>query len=467
MGLASRAVRNIARRKARVLLAVIAIGISMAIMISIPAGLNATQSAMSGLNDQMAVDYEAQAEQIETTASLIEVGNTETSSGNRAGSSSSTVNESVMETIGTIDGVEAIVAFVSMSEGMPQREDFIGSATPPTDSSEGTSGMPSFPGGGSAPDFSGIDFSDMRSMFSDVVKVLGVDLQEDYIANYSILPDTILEGRNLEAGETGSVLLTENLTAYYDVEVGGTITIENTTFTVVGLYQNTTSQGNRTVYMSLADAQEIYDLGTNVSYLYVYVEDSSMAETIADAISLVYSDISVSTMTDRLEELRAQQERSEETLASAATTLQQTENTATQEMIIAVVATAAIILFVMLYSVKERTKEIGVLKTLGFSKRQVIMQFILEGVIISAIAAAVGAVIGWVGTSTLASLLLPSSTTSSMGGQAAQVTGLSIQPDLAWVVVAFLLVVAIGAVGSLYPAWRASRTRPVEALKNE
>jgi len=219
--------------------------------------------------------------------------------------------------------------------------------------------------------------------------------------------------------------------------------------------------------MSLADAQEIYDLGTNVSYLYVYVEDSSMAETIADAISLVYSDISVSTMTDRLEELRAQQERSEETLASAATTLQQTENTATQEMIIAVVATAAIILFVMLYSVKERTKEIGVLKTLGFSKRQVIMQFILEGVIISAIAAAVGAVIGWVGTSTLASLLLPSSTTSSMGGQAAQVTGLSIQPDLAWVVVAFLLVVAIGAVGSLYPAWRASRTRPVEALKNE
>ena len=35
------------------------------------------------------------------------------------------------------------------------------------------------------------------------------------------------------------------------------------------------------------------------------------------------------------------------------------------------------------------------------------------------------------------------------------------------VIMAFALVVAMGALGSLYPAWRASRTRPVEALKNE
>lgn len=42
LGIASRAARNIARRKGRVLLAVIAIGIAMAVMISIPAGLNAS-----------------------------------------------------------------------------------------------------------------------------------------------------------------------------------------------------------------------------------------------------------------------------------------------------------------------------------------------------------------------------------------------------------------------------------------
>jgi putative ABC transport system permease protein len=311
------------------------------------------------------------------------------------------------------------------------------------------------------------DIDSMRNMLSDTVTVLGVSLTEDAIDNYSVLPSTIIEGRNLYANETGAVLLTKNLTAYYDTSLGGTITIQNHTFTVVGIYQNTTTMGNRTVYMSIADAQDIYGLGTSVSYLYVYAENDDYVSTIASAIKLAYSDITVSTMADRLEELTKMQEMSEATLSNAATTLQQTENTATQMVIVAVVATILIILFVMLYTVKERTKEIGVLKTMGFSKRAVIAQFVLEGTIMTAIAGAVGAVIGWVGSSALSSLFLTSSTQEVGRGVQAQTTSLAIQPDPLWVLMAFALVVAMGALGSLYPAWRASRTRPVEALKNE
>lgn len=87
MGLASRAVRNIARRKARVLLAIVAIGVAMAIMISIPAGLNANQAAMGSLNQRMVVDYAAQAAEIENTSSLIEVGNTGSSTSMPTGGS--------------------------------------------------------------------------------------------------------------------------------------------------------------------------------------------------------------------------------------------------------------------------------------------------------------------------------------------------------------------------------------------
>lgn len=459
LGIASRAARNIARRKGRVILAVIAIGIAMAVMISIPAGLNASQSAMEQLNDRMAVDYAAQAAEIENTSTLIEVGNTGSSfSSQRQGApgqqSSATVNDTVISTIKAIDGVEAVVPFVSQTEGMPDREDFFGGSPPDSGGMpNGTMNMP--------------DMSSMRDMLSDVVTVLGVSLTEENIANYSVLPTTILEGRNLEASETGAVLLTENLTAYYECGVGDTITIQDTEFTVVGIYENTTTMGNRTVFMSIADAQEIYDMGTNVSYLYVYAEDEDYVSTIASAISLAYEDVSVSTMSDRLEELNNLQEMSEQTLASASSTVEQTENTALQMIIIAVAATGLIILFVMLYTVKERTKEIGVLKTLGFSKGAVIAQFMLEGVMVSAIAGIVGAVIGWLGTSTLASVLLPSSTTSSMGGRMQQVASLSIQPDPAWMLVAFLIVVCLGALGSLYPAWRASRTKPVEALKND
>lgn len=464
--------RNIARRKVRVLLAVVAISVSMAIMVAIPAGLTASQSAMERLNDQMAVNYAEQAAEIENTSSLIEVGNTgstyssgtgQQGAGGMMGGSgySSEINETVRETVEAMDGVEAVIPYVSMTEGMPDRDDFFGgwnTTSPPTASGSGT-----------APSMNGTmpDIDSMRNMLSDTVTVLGVSLTEDAIDNYSVLPSTIIEGRNLYANETGAVLLTKNLTAYYDTSLGGTITIQNHTFTVVGIYQNTTTMGNRTVYMSIADAQDIYGLDTSVSYLYVYAENDDYVSTIASAIKLAYSDITVSTMADRLEELTKMQEMSEATLSNAATTLQQTENTATQMVIVAVVATVLIILFVMLYTVKERTKEIGVLKTMGFSKRAVIAQFVLEGTIMTAIAGAVGAVIGWVGSSALSSLFLTSSTQEVGRGVQAQTTSLAIQPDPLWVLMAFALVVAMGALGSLYPAWRASRTRPVEALKNE
>lgn len=464
MSIASRAVRNIGRRKGRILLAVIAIGVAMAIMISIPAGLSASQSAMEHLSDRMTIDYAAQAAEIENTSTLIEVGNTGSSStlqgpgmqGGQESTSATTINDTVITTLEALDGVEAVVPYISRSEGMPDRDDFFREAPPDL----GAGGAP--PTNGTMP-----DLNEMRDMLSDVVKVLGVSLTEDHISEYSVLPATILEGRELQVNETGSVLLTRNLTAYYDVEVGGIITILDTEFTVVGTYENTTSMGNRTVFMSIADAQEIYNMGSNVSYLYVYTEDSSMVNTIASAIELAYEDIAVSTISDRLQQLTRLQEMSEQTLTSASSTVEQTENTALQLMIIAVAATAMIVLFVMLYTVKERTKEIGVLKTLGFSKRAVIAQFILEGVIVTALAGILGAVIGWAGTSTLASLVLPSSSSTGMGGDAQQAASLSIQPDPAWVIMAFLLVICLGAIGSLYPAWRASRTRPVEALKND
>jgi putative ABC transport system permease protein len=463
LGIASRAVRNIGRRKTRAALAIAAISISMAILVSIPAGLSASQSAVERLSDRMTVDYSSQVAEIEDTSSIIEVGNTGTGESGRSQSptgamgeqgsgSASTVNDSVMTTIQTIDGVEAVIPYISMTEGMPEREDLFGS-TPPT-----SGGGP--PTNGTIP-----DFSSMREMMSNVTKVLGVTLTDEAVNNYSVLPTTILSGRNLDITETGAVLLSENLSAYYGTEVGGTVTIMDEVFTVVGIYQNTTSMGNRTVFMNIADAQDIYGLGTNASYLYVYVEDPDMVSTIASAIEVAYSDVSVSTMADRLQQLTDLQAMSEQTLTSAATTLQQTENTANQEIVIAVAATGMIILFVMLFTVKERIKEIGVLKTLGFSKMAVIFQFILEGVVIAAIAGIVGAVVGWVGTSVLTSLLLPSSEGPS--GGSGQIASLAIQPELTWVLAAFALVVAMGALGSMYPAWRASRTRPVEALKNE
>ena len=73
-----------------------------------------------------------------------------------------------------------------------------------------------------------------------------------------------------------------------------------------------------------------------------------------------------------------------------------------------VLATSLIVLFVMLYTVKERTKEIGTLKAIGFSNSTVMGQFMLEGVILSMIAGVVGIAIGMVAAPTISQYLLPS-----------------------------------------------------------
>ena len=77
--------------------------------------------------------------------------------------------------------------------------------------------------------------------------------------------------------------------------------------------------------------------------------------------------------------------------------------------------TLLIILFIMLYSVRERTREIGTLKAMGASNATILAQFMLEGVLLSLIAAVVAIAIGVFVVPTLSSLLLP--TPVQLGGK--------------------------------------------------
>jgi putative ABC transport system permease protein len=241
----------------------------------------------------------------------------------------------------------------------------------------------------------------------------------------------------------------------------------------------------REVYMNISDAQTITGNAGNMSRLDIYAEDVSYVDGIADKIetySAAYDlGLYVTTYKDRLESLQRTQEMYETTLENAESTLSQTQTVATQEIIIAVAATSLIVLFVMLYTVRERTKEIGILKAIGFSNWNVMSQFVLEGILISVVAGVVGIAIGIAGAPTLTSLLLPhvsmfgSSSLSQAGSFQefrnplsaieSQATTASLNPQ--WMFLAFGVAVLLGALGSLYPAWRASRTSPMEALRYE
>jgi putative ABC transport system permease protein len=464
LGALTRAVRNVSRRKMRAFLVIIALGFSMAIMISIPAGIVANQEATQTLTENYNSTMSNMQEEINKTSTLIEC-STSSGRGMFSGTPSGMpsgmpnfgfgqgevfINETVGDEIRSIDGVKDVVPFLVKS------------------SEETTSETMSTPRG---------DFTISRPLYT----ITGVCLNSSFVDNYSMLPTNMTGGRNLREGDSSVLLMSLNLTHYFGVVVGDKVEINGESFTVVGVYDST-DQGRteaRTVYMNLSDAQTVTGQIGNVSRFDVYAEDVSYVDGIADVIEAAYSELSVTTYEDRLESIANMQEMYETTLENAESTLAQTQSVATQEIIVAIAATSLIVLFVMLYTVRERTKEIGTLKAIGLSSWNVMSQFMLEGILISLMGAVVGIAIGSIGAPILSSLLLPqinlfggssgrfqptfgSANPGITGSQAASAT---LDPQL--MLLAFGAAMLLGALGSLYPAWRAARIRPAEAMRYE
>jgi len=128
------------------------------------------------------------------------------------------------------------------------------------------------------------------------------------------------------------------------------------------------------------------------------------------------------------------------------------------------------IMNIMIVSLMERTREIGILKALGMKSRTVLMVFLCESAIIGLLGASIGIASGWILANVVAIIFRGTGgATVGMGNQAAETNALAITPILTPTVFLGALVFGLGVsiVFALYPAWRASKLRPVEALRYE
>ena len=117
---------------------------------------------------------------------------------------------------------------------------------------------------------------------------------------------------------------------------------------------------------------------------------------------------------------------------------------------IALVVAGIGIMNIMLVSVTERTREIGVRRAIGAKKKNILLQFIIEAVVLCQVGGIVGVVLGILGGN-LASLFLQ----------------LPPSVPLDWALYGLLICSAVGVVFGTYPAYRAAQVDPIEALRYE
>jgi putative ABC transport system permease protein len=109
---------------------------------------------------------------------------------------------------------------------------------------------------------------------------------------------------------------------------------------------------------------------------------------------------------------------------------------------------------IMLTTVSERTREIGLRKAIGARRQDILLQFLVESMVLSVLGGVIGIAIGW-GISRLIGRV-------QLGGN-----GITPVVGLDSVLLATLFSMAVGLFFGIYPATRAARLQPVEALRYE
>lgn len=273
-----------------------------------------------------------------------------------------------------------------------------------------------------------------------------IDSQNNQVDSTASLGDTSLGDMQLSTAAKKSVWLGVHLAERLGVRAGGTVSLFDEPYRVTATFKSPSTWENGSMIFELAELQRLTDRAGQATYINVVLEPvadsvlplSSRAQRAIEAISALDAKLLPLATEDFVETDTRMQ------LAAAMAWM-----TSAIALIIGSIGT----LNTMLTSVMERTKEIGILRAIGWPRRRVVSMILLESCGLAVVASGLG--IG------LAMLL-----TWGLAQAPAAKGILSPSIDSPIIVQGFVLALCIGLLGALLPAWRASRMLPTEAFRD-
>jgi putative ABC transport system permease protein len=233
--------------------------------------------------------------------------------------------------------------------------------------------------------------------------------------------------------------------------VGQTIRIKSLDFKVIGMTVakggSGMSNADDVIYVPLSTAQQYIAGNTRVSTISIQGESQKgldQLETEVTELLMARHKITDEEKVDFMIMNQADIAASASTIASTLTIL--LGSIAGISLLVGGIG----IMNMMLTTVTERTREIGLRKAIGARKKDISMQFLSEAVALTFIGGVVGVMLGW----------LASMAVTKFGGIATTVS-------VPAVLIAFGVSAAIGIVFGYYPAWRAAKLNPIDALRYE